>query len=1014
MAESGLLIEVKWEWDGTEALNTAALGTDEIVVNDITALSKSDTVWHGETGPYTITDRDEDTDTVTVTPVLAEAVEEGDPVVPDVGGAPGQVWLAVVVLPDADRPVEVPITVYDLVVMPEGTYDPPKAIVLNDTLDEVIDLPNSTPVISGGYIPDDTLPPPVVSDGEAPPSSPQAEVIPGIGAFFLRWAPPANDDPMQFEVHVSDDTGFIPTADTLYSETDAYSMTVRHTGVDDVETGLPIPFKYTTDEVDHPYYFRVVAKDVDGAAPAGAETESRLLPITGEDIRVRSITAENVALSSLTGDLFSGTLVLGSTISTGALDPDTGLIVGARVELGPAGLSIYDASDEIVISFPLTLTDAAYIKAHVDMLSAEVRGNFTMRGTNNQIATGSELALAAGVEAPTSPPTVTASYDTVQLSSIASTPHTVYNASQSNDPGFGNIALSPSQITAIDWNQYWEHWMVIQQRSNGFRVWRYSADGTALVDHPSDPGEPWVEDYLSEYKTSGCCHPSGHDSHLTKIGGIWVVVGALPGEVSPAPEFETNIIPSSWIVDAADRPPALGFDAINDRYLLIQNFGGSEGQITVRRFSLGPTYAQNAIADGGAVGFENGSGTARRVHGVVYGTQITDGGAARYAWSVDEYLVTYVANVLGGLMDDDGSYEQWHKPVAALGFCHDGTQFASVDATGKITLYSNWTWPQTGVTTYIGASAYDSDTAGDTANPHAGQTAGQHETPVGTLAILDQPRRAKLRVTVPETNDAGGPDDPNFWRIYYARTATFPDDSDFDFAANIGSPTAPTSYMMTATPTGGPPPGGLQGEVGAVNNFPGATPGSIESVESDVDGPLIQLLGNGIWRLGNLSGDGDGNVSGTLTPQRARIYKSADQTGVASGGAVFTLVTFPNTDYNDGGFTIASSTIEIWEDGLYDVECSVSWSANATGRRAIVLTVNDSTISSGTDAAIVAGENTAASPNGAHTSKIKTTRRFLANDVLRVFGSHVAGSNLTISASDFGTTEFIISKVGTY
>jgi hypothetical protein len=84
MAESGLLLEVRWEWDGTEVTAAASLGASAVTVLDVSKVAVSDVIWVGSAS-YAVTGVEGDV--VSFAPALAEAVKEGEPVVPDVGGS---------------------------------------------------------------------------------------------------------------------------------------------------------------------------------------------------------------------------------------------------------------------------------------------------------------------------------------------------------------------------------------------------------------------------------------------------------------------------------------------------------------------------------------------------------------------------------------------------------------------------------------------------------------------------------------------------------------------------------------------------------------------------------------------------------------------------------------------------------------------------------------------------------------------------------------------------------------
>jgi|KBSMisStandDraft_5_1062788.scaffolds.fasta_scaffold00561_12 hypothetical protein len=159
MGINGLLVDVRWEWTGTETTADLPAGTYVLPVLDPESITEEEVVWIADTGPYEIVDVDVDTSMFTITPGLAIDVDSGVEVTTDIGGQPGRAWVCEVILADAERPVEVPLTIHDLAVMPEGGYDPPVVIILSDDLDSVENLPGAMPVIDGVYIDPDTLPP---------------------------------------------------------------------------------------------------------------------------------------------------------------------------------------------------------------------------------------------------------------------------------------------------------------------------------------------------------------------------------------------------------------------------------------------------------------------------------------------------------------------------------------------------------------------------------------------------------------------------------------------------------------------------------------------------------------------------------------------------------------------------------------------------------------------------------------------------------------------------------------
>ena len=736
----------------------------------------------------------------------------------------------------------------------------------------------------------------VATDNQPPTTSPTPEVTPGIGAFYLRWPAITNHDPVAYEIHVSDTSGFAPdttagpASTTRYTTTSGYSATVRNLLTIDQATGLPAQFNY-----NQPYYFKILSRDSDGpcSAGAGAQVSGQLVQVGSDDVATRSLIAEHIDFGSLTGDLFSGQMVLGSTISTGALNPD-GTVTGARVELGPLGLTVYDQSNTPVTAFPLDPAQDAFVKqAHFEMLSADVDDNFSMHGKNNVIATESELILAAGVKAPTTQPTLTPFYDVTQLDrTTAVPPHT-----PNTDFNLGTFALDPSQITSICWNVAQACWMVVQQKSGGFRMWRFNANGT--IKNNAGSGRPWVDDWNGRSNCSVTYNSAaGGESFMFQQGsGGYFIWGSLPGGSSGA----INFIPAGWIVDnvANGHWPHLGYDAAADRYLMAQSNGGSTGTFQVRRFHCVAGVGSNwgTATSSGDTTFTGPaqSGQSQRTNGIVYGSQ---SGATRYVWSVDTWVTNQVWDTTAVRKNTNGAYEEWTKPYAGLGFCHNGSQFCSVDATGKITFYSSWNWLQSDATIYVGASAIATR-----ATPDA-------ETPVGKPTSMSLPRRCQLRIQMPETKDPGtDPYQVNQWGVYYARQLTTPTlPTQYKLVAAIGNATAKTTTTMSADATGISPPYGISGQPSEDDSaFPGANPAQFSSSALLGGNPTIQLNGDGSGRLGSAYWDVNGNW-----------------TGIGSGGAstldtyVATATSGSNTTLVPGGVDIPGTSVTVVSGGPSD------------------------------------------------------------------------------------------------
>ena len=188
----------------------------------------------------------------------------------------------------------------------ELARDPGGELVVDDVIDRA-------PVQTGEFIDPGTLPPPVMTDGLAPATSPAPTVFGGVLSLFVTWVAVANPDPVTYEVHVSTSSGFTPGVGTFAGESRGTLFVIRHL------PGTTNPPAYGTT-----YFVKVIAKDADGAAAASSEDSA-----TPEEGMAEAIVADLIAANAIIAEKLDAVLVLASTIVAGALD-------AGRVELGIA------------------------------------------------------------------------------------------------------------------------------------------------------------------------------------------------------------------------------------------------------------------------------------------------------------------------------------------------------------------------------------------------------------------------------------------------------------------------------------------------------------------------------------------------------------------------------------------------------------------------------------------------------------------------------------------------------
>lgn len=167
-----------------------------------------------------------------------------------------------------------------------GTYFFPSAYVLGEVFVALVAV-NNGGLESEKSVEDSATPTePGESDGSAPATSPAPEVTPGINTLLVKWDPIDNNSPVTYEVHVSTtNAGFVPDGTTLV-----------HT-----ESGTFFVYRPTAGSIyTTTYYFKIIAKDADGAAPASAAGSGTPLQATGPDIQAGSITGDRLAANTIT------------------------------------------------------------------------------------------------------------------------------------------------------------------------------------------------------------------------------------------------------------------------------------------------------------------------------------------------------------------------------------------------------------------------------------------------------------------------------------------------------------------------------------------------------------------------------------------------------------------------------------------------------------------------------------------------------------------------------------------
>lgn len=544
MAESGLLTEVRWEWDGTIIAADALAGSTVLTVGNVLTIQGAEVVlWIDEEGPYNLVEWDTEANTITIDPPLLADVTEADAVVPDAGGGPGQIWVAEVILADADTPIEVPLTVHDLVVMPEGIYDPPKNITIEDDYQKVLDLPGNLPAMTGGYIePGTGLPDPTVPT--EPPAFSPSLIARGTSAGVVLATVEVVDPSTLIEYHMTE-------TPPLDGDDNPLPFTPTTATLIDGPTRATVKSVSTTPDgnrldKDTTYFFRTVATNIVDDTPPGPMTQSKMDMNNIAELFAEKITA---------GFILAGQITVGQI----TIDPETGITIPQ-----PDGGTIH---------LPANGVDPARITAHITARTLTMEVSASFYGTTQIFGI---LQAAYGTTAPTSPATVGRMWPRIQ----SDLKNELYNGD--NVTGLCQMIGEPN------------YWMTAFEFFGGYFRGIHKSTGatfpTALM--PAN----------GRMTAGGAFHPRGG---ITVANDHYYVLGqdSNRGEDWWIFVYDSAFVKTDEFLFTADRnipyQPAIGARSNGEVFVIFMN---KELQTQVRRFSSsGALLSTDALALSGSI-----------------------------------------------------------------------------------------------------------------------------------------------------------------------------------------------------------------------------------------------------------------------------------------------------------------------------------------------------------------------------------------------------------------------------
>lgn len=501
---------------------------------------------------------------------------------------------------------------------------------------------------------------------------------------------------------------------------------------------------------------------------------------------------------SVDGPILAGDIQLTSTIRTAATGP--------RLELDAGGFRQYSTSEALKTHFPSADDAPNRFAGDAELEGVTVTESATFEGTV-ELSPGAAGTLASGITAPGQAPGLALQYDSVK-------PPT--NVSKTG--ALGTFTLNPNEVMSINWRISAGFFVIYQKRANGTRGWNVNPDGTLN-------GDGFVD--YSNWEVYGETEFAGQIHFVLKnIGSAISYIGRM-----------NSLIPVNGFYNTYARLNSTYFPQIsnNGTHLIVVESHPTTKQIYIRRVTMSATsYGAATIVTFITTGEALGNWC-----GLEYGN--FDFGAPRYVVALGSTdFNIWPINTSGVLQP----FEYFTSPTSnKRGMAWDGTNFWVYGSEGNLYKMSTYTWTTESSIWWVGHTWDDTDAGGT----------GLHETDLGAKRSITMKKRAKLKVTFPNTPGAGGADEPNGWKVYLQRATTVPANSAMHLQTS-----GITSVVEIVTPNfaGAAPP--------VLNNFPNAEPSYWESGSLSVVDSLpkfwVDGSGDGRWELEEWHVVGDGTT----------------------------------------------------------------------------------------------------------------------------------------------------------
>jgi hypothetical protein len=480
----------------------------------------------------------------------------------------------------------------------------------------------------------------------------------------------------------------------------------------------------------------------------------------GADIVTGTILAGAIAAGAIHAEALAATIILGSLIQTASS--------GRRVELDADGIRLYDASGGLLVVIP-TDGSPVYVNGEIEASSLVVTGNAELHGAANSLAKESATVLQAGVQAPSSAPTLSKGWasHTPTVPTLAGYSLSGISNGYYDTAGGASGATACFVACAVFWNGTAHAYRAIEWKISDWSIDRQ----TTLTGLPTGAAF------------------GGFPFGFTRLGASWYMANVDPtiGGQNTVRKFNRSDGVQTAAVNrtVAQFAQDIKSDGTN---LLVMVTDGTTTKIET--WTSAPAFSATKTLTG--------------LPGSATGSSVEYDGTNWWV-AIEETSRAYKITISTGAVVANADF-----PISFVGYAAlywDGTVFHSgSDSLTAPTIkdHTSWDWTTASAIYWVGYAWYDD----------AGTT---HETVIGPRQSITMGRRQQLTVgnaTIP----TGGADDPDKVRIYMKPNATDPGAGAFKLQVTD----ALTTRILTTYNSGG-------AADGAGTAFPGGTGALLQS-----------------------------------------------------------------------------------------------------------------------------------------------------------------------------------------